>query len=175
MITAVNGYGGIKLEMVSLGLTVAFDNPAGFCQKVGFRPEGWERTTVNGKCLQKKRFRVVIQGYFENFSDADYLLLEDLITIVNWHMASGEAIRVYPKNNVDSAWSLSFDCRLTGDLAIDDLSEQLLAGQSGELAFESVERLDAIPFHTDSPNPMALATDIGTLISTDDGKAIQII
>jgi len=174
MITAVNGFGGIKLEMVSLGASAVFPNPKG-TGTIKFRPEGWERETANGKTLSRKKVRAIIGVYFENFEDTDYLLIEELVTIFNWHWATGEAILVYPKWNPDSVNSQGYECRLMSEVAIEDLSERLISGQTCELSFEGVQLMDMMPFHTDSSAPKVLVTDDNLIIRTDDDKKIVII
>ena len=176
MSTMVFGWGGVKLELVSAGLSVVFPANRAYCSQPKFVPEGWDQKTMNNRHLQETDgYWVQLTVFFENAGANDYLLFEDLVAIINQAKALGEAIRVYPKWNAEAPSCIAFDCILLNAIDFQDASQKAAVGQRiPDMLFESEYALEQMPFFTEGALIPVLATDTTHGLGTDDGKGISI-
>lgn len=168
---AIGGWGGVKFELVTAGISVVFDSKRAYCGQPVKSPEGWSKRTANGRDIgQIDGWRVKLDLFVENVSATDYLLWEDLIQIINLHVSTKEAIRIYPKWNSDSSSSIWYDCKLASDWHPQDVSKKWNVGQRVSLKFESVELLTALPIHEDTLPEFVLGTSDGQILVANSGE-----
>ena len=174
--TMVFGWGGVKLEVVSAGLSVVFPANRAYCTQPTFEPVIWEQESINGKDLSElDGYRVKLTVFFENVSTEDYLLIEDLVAVINLARSLQEPIRVYPKWNTTSPTCVAFDCKLKNAIAFQDASQKVACGQRlPDMNFVSEELLDQVPFWTEGVYLQVLAVDSTHGLGTDNGKWIQL-
>lgn len=175
--TSVYGFGAVKLEIVSAGVSCVIPAKRGYCSQPKFDPVKWEQKTANDKQLQKiSGWWAKLVVFCENIFANDYLIFEDLVLLINVAASSGEAIRVYPKFVSGSAVNFYIDCLVSSGFEIADISNKREVGQRvPNLELTSQSKLLSVPFFTPAGVARIIGTSEGEGISTSDGKAITFV
>lgn len=137
------GSGGVVLKIEALGMDASFTTKNSYAKNPKFVPVVWEQETDNGKDLREvDGYDVVISCKLWNQTMADAQVFEDLVNLVNYHLASGVPISVYPKGLDNPHW----DCELVSPWQLNNVDNRVAVGQVIELEFESVALVDGIGY-----------------------------
>lgn len=139
------GFGGVKFEQG--GNTKELPDCYG---TLGFRPESIVyRTKAGGTIIKDGGFRAIIKIEMLNIGHATATAgqMGGLIQMLNNSKTTG--IMIYPRFN--GIQSMGFLCHLTSDIAPDDFSKNIAAGQSLDLSFEGMSTVPNMPTYYSNP------------------------
>ena len=115
--------------------------------KLGFEPDLLKKRLLNGDLYEKlKGYRAYFSINLLNYDAGDSDKVITLISIINNAQTANLPITIYPKYetpDLGQNWSGTF--RLSSNIAFDDITKNVFAGQSAQLDFTGNSLLNSIP------------------------------
>lgn len=139
------GFGGVKFEFDS---SIEFPKAAG---TLWFQQVGKIYTAKNGEqvnLLKGYRAMISVRLWNNNADGSDAILISELFDMIS--AAHGLPISIYPRYEPTVSSGLEFECILTSDIKMVDISN-VAVGQYIDLEFSGAYLIDRIPTFVDNP------------------------
>jgi hypothetical protein len=136
------GNGNCRLVYGGMDVIFSYDNA-----NLRFSKESDKRFDENGDLVERfYGFRAILEANLYNYNTGDSAKFQTMIGILNASENDNAGILVYPNYNVlDEQSNISFTMRLDSDIAPSQLAENIFAGESVQIKFQSVSRQLAMP------------------------------